>query len=115
MTIELLDLELFFMGGGLFAIILIAGILLAVKSVFIFLMWDRSNIKYLINFLAYVLGAVGVLFGGLISAGLLMVSSEVPEAYVAGMLLFIIPVLASVGLRTYLFIDTKWLSKEEKA
>ena len=113
MSLELLDLNLFLFEGGMLTLVIIAGILLVVKSVFLFLMWDRVNMKYFLNFLSYVLASVGVLIGGVFSAGLLIGSAEEEIAYIGGMLLFILPLLASAGLKTYLFIDSKWISKEE--
>jgi len=114
MSIETMDIEQFLETGGLFIVVLIAGILMVLITVFTYLMWDKDDKSYLLKFLSYLFATLGVLLGAGMTSGILIGLSEATAIYVAGMLLFILPVLASIGIRTYLFIRDKWLSKEDK-
>ncbi len=111
MSLELFDLE-WYIEGGVFVFALIALGLMVASTVFVFLLWRKGEEDLLFKFIGYILASVA-LVGGTIAAAQLLGGEE--ETFLVGSFIFIFCLLGAVGLRLFMVIWNKWISKEAKS
>ena len=115
MSLELLDLvTVLYENGGLVIFGFIAAGLFGLQTYFSFMLWKNGAESYLARFISYHIATLIFLFSSINY----VISLQGPSNYdllVFTMFFFLIGATIAAGIQIFVFIQKKWLRKEENA
>lgn len=113
MSLELLDMvTVLYENGGLAIFGFIAAGLFGLQAYFTFMLWKNGDESYFARFISYLIAAVIFLLGSINY----VINLHGPSNYsllVFTMFLFLIGATIAAGIQIFLFVQKKWLRKEE--